>query len=123
LNYSGVIIPYIQDETFKGKDGKYYFLGAKKLNIWMRKTFGTNPETSTTPLNLKHEHIKGVDAGIKGSNLTSLLLGKKGIYSLVSSRPSWASGHSEILYDDATCDLNCHFYDAPIEYIDIWILE
>lgn len=32
LNYSGVKIPNIPNHTFKGGDGKYYFLSAKKLN-------------------------------------------------------------------------------------------
>lgn len=40
LNYSGVIIPNIPTTstipgTVQGADGKYYFLNAKALNIWM----------------------------------------------------------------------------------------
>jgi hypothetical protein len=123
LNYSGVTIPNLPGQTFQGSDGKYYFLGAKKLNVWMRKTFGTNPATSTTPYNARNIHITGSQAGQNGTNLPTLLAGKKGIYSLVSSNPSWATGHADILYDNTTCDLNCHFSDAPIEYIDVWELD
>ena len=36
---------------------------------------------------------------------------------------SGAYGHVDFLKSDATCGVNCHFYDAPIDYIDIWILN
>ena len=114
LNYSGVIIPNILGQTFKGADQKNYFLNSKKLNVWMCKTFGK-------PSGLNH--ITGIQAGIHGVNLPSLLNGKKGIYSLISSDINWAYGHADFLMIDATCGSNCHFYDAPIDYIDIWILN
>lgn len=123
LNYSGVIIPNLPNQTFKGADGKYYFLSAKKLNAWMRKTFGTNPATPNTPFNPKHIHITGAQAGVHGVNLPNLLGGKKGIYSLVSSNSNWASGHGDILLPNTTCINGCHFFDAPIAYIDVWILQ
>jgi uncharacterized membrane protein YgcG len=123
LNYSGIIIPNLANQTFKGGDGKYYFLSAKKLNAWMRKTFGTNPATTITPFNANHIHITGDQAGVNGVNLPSLLGGKKGIYSLVSSNSSWASGHGDILQPNGTCINGCHFYDAPIAFIDIWQLQ
>ncbi|SMP36064.1 T6SS effector amidase Tae4 family protein, partial [Chryseobacterium profundimaris] len=123
LNYSGVIIPNLPNQTFKGADGKYYFLSAKKLNAWMRKTFGTNPATQNTPFNPKHIHITGAQAGVHGVNLPNLLGGKKGIYSLVSSNSNWASGHGDILLPNTTCINGCHFFDAPIAYIDVWILQ
>src|SRR5690606_40886249 len=46
LNYSGVTIPFIPTTstmpgTLQGADGKYYFLNAQALIIWMKKTFGT----------------------------------------------------------------------------------
>jgi hypothetical protein len=113
LNYSGVVIPNIPS-TLKGADNKYYFLNSKELNIWMRKTFGIPTGTN---------HITGIQAGINGENLPSLLKGKKGIYSLVSSDTKWAFGHADFLMPDATCGVYCHFYDAPIDYIDIWILN
>ncbi len=123
LNYSGVVIPYISNKTFVGSDGKYYFKAAYELNIWMRKTFGTNPATSTTPLNINHFQISGSQAGVHGSNLPSLLKGKKGIYSIYSSDFSWASGHADMLYPNSKCANNCHFGDAPIYRLDVWILN
>ena len=119
LNYSGVIIPERYNPngtklTVKGADNKYYFLNSKALNIWMRKTFGI-PSGSN--------HITGAQAGINGVNLPNLLNGKKGIYSLVSSNTRWAYGHADFLMPNATCGVYCHFYDAPIDYIDIWILN
>lgn len=131
LNYSGVIIPNIVTSngnlgTVLGGDGKYYFLNAKALNKWMRETFGTNPETTNTHYNEKHHHIDGIEVGTNGENIPILISGLKGIYSMVSTTPSWASGHADLLNDDGTCVFGCHFYDnppAPIDYIDIWVLE
>lgn len=119
LNYSGVVIPEITKPngtklTIKGADNKYYFLNSKALNLWMRKTFG-NP-TGTN-------HITAIQAGQHGVNLPNLLTGKKGIYSLISSDTKWAYGHADFLKPDATCEVYCHFYDAPIDYIDVWILN
>ncbi len=123
LNYSGVTIPNIPGQTFKGDDDKYYFLAAFKINIWMRKTFGTNPSTSSTPLNLNHHSYTQAQAGVNGENLPGLLSGKKGIYSIYSSDFSWASGHADLLNPDSTCGNECHFADAPIARLDIWILN
>jgi hypothetical protein len=89
----------------------------------MRKTFGTNPATTTTPFNSQHVEYTGAQAGINGINLPSLLNGKKGIYSIYSSNFNWASGHADLLYSNATCGNRCHFYDAPIYRLDIWILN
>ncbi|WP_229665897.1 T6SS effector amidase Tae4 family protein [Flavobacterium suaedae] len=123
LNYSGVDIPHIPGKTFKGADNLYYFKAAYEINLWMRKTFGTNPATSSTPYNSNHIKYTGTQAGENGVNLPSLLSGKKGIYSLYSSNFQWATGHADILYSNSTCGNNCHFYDAPIARIDIWILN
>jgi hypothetical protein len=86
------------------------------MNIWMRKTFGTSPA------NPKHHSYTQAQAGTNGKNLPGLLNGLKGIYSLVSSNPAWASGHADILKPDGTCDKGCHF-DGPIDYIDVWELQ
>lgn len=123
LNYSGVIIPNIPGQTYKGADNKYYFKAAYQINIWMRKTFGTNPATSTTPLNTNHYSYNQTQAGVNGVNLPGLLNGKKGIYSIYSSNFNWATGHADLLNPDATCGNNCHFADAPIYRLDIWILN
>lgn len=116
LNYSGVVIPNIPGQTFKGSDNKYYFKAAYQINLWMRKTFGTGQAN-------KHYSITGAEAGEHGVELPSLLSEIKGIYSLYSSDFSWASGHADLLYPDATCGNNCHFYDAPIHRIDVWELN
>lgn len=131
LNYSGVIIPRIITSngypgTLKGADGKYYFLNAKSLNKWMRETFGTNPTTNSTPLNENHYHFTADDGCSNGENFPTLVDGKKGIFSMVSTNPQWSSGHADIINDDGTCKSGCHFQDnppAPIDYIDIWVLE
>lgn len=68
LNYSGVIIPNITGKTFKGGDGKFYFLGARKLFEWMKKTFDY-PDISLNQLQAKSD----------GSGFLNLALGKKGI--------------------------------------------
>ena len=131
LNYSGVTIPKIitsngNPGTLKGADGKYYFLNAKSLNKWMRETFGTNPATNSTPLNENHYHFTADDGGSNGENFPTLVDGKKGIFSMISTNPEWSSGHADILNDDGTSKAGCHFQDnppAPIDYIDIWVLE
>ena len=90
------------------------FLNAKSLNKWMRKTFGTGQNYS---------HYTAAQGGVKRKNFPSLLSGKKGIYSLVSTNPNWASGHADILLGNTTCAAGCHFGDAPIDYIDVWELK
>ena len=124
LNYSGVTIPNITTSngnpgTVLGGDGKYYFLNAKALNKWMQKTFGVSPTNSN------HIKILGSQGGENGGNFPTLTAGIKGIYSMVSSNPDWASGHADLI-NEGICVFGCHFYDnppAPIDYIDIWILN
>ncbi|KUJ57485.1 T6SS effector amidase Tae4 family protein [Chryseobacterium aquaticum] len=120
LNYSGVVIPNIPGKTLKGADNKNYFLNAKALNAWMRKTFGISPN------NPKHIKLTKLDGGINGKNFPNLIKNKKGIFSMVSTNPVWSSGHADILYPNGTCKAGCHLQDnppAPIDYIDIWILN
>lgn len=118
LNYSGVVIPNIPGKTLKGADNKNYFLNAKALNAWMRKTFGTSPQ------NPKHKNFTKLDGGNNGQNFPSLFKNKKGIFSLVSPTNSqWASGHADILYLNGTCKAGCHFFDGDILYIDFWELN
>lgn len=124
LNYSGVTIPYIvttngNPGTVLGSDGKYYFLNAKALNKWMQKTFGISPS------NPNHIRISGSQGGLNGKNFPYLTTGIKGIYSMVSTNSQWATGHADLINNGA-CIFGCHFYDippAPIDYIDIWILN
>ena len=125
LNYSGITIPNIPHQTFRGADSKYYFLGAANLNRWMRKTFGcANPNTAIGEFyNSNASHFNTSQIGQNGANLPALLSGKKGIYTIVT-KSSWASGHCDMLYDNATCIGSCHF-DAPttIYYCDVWDLN
>jgi hypothetical protein len=123
LNYSGISIPFIPGQTYKGNDNFYYFKAAYQINNWMRKTFGTNPATSSTPFNSNHYSYNQTQAGIMGVNLISLLAGKKGIYSIYSSDFKWATGHADLLNSNSTCANNCHFADAPISRLDVWILN
>jgi len=121
LNGAGIIIPQITTAsgnpgTLKGADGKYYFLNAKSLNAWMRKTFGTSPTNSN------HFHYTAADGGANGENFPSLLSGKKGIYSMISNDPSWSSGHADILLGNLTCAAGCYF-QGPVQYIDVWVLD
>ena len=104
--------------TKQGSDGKNYFTFASDMNKWMCKTFGTNPANPPAPLNLNHYRYTKEEI----LNNPNLLAGKKGIFSMVSSNPSWSSGHCDLLFDDMTCLNNCHL-DGPILYIDIWVLE
>lgn len=119
LNGAGISIPYIPGQTLQGGgqfSNQYFFLNARALNIWMRKTFGTtsNPNYMTIPAS---------QIDVNGENLPTLLANVKGIYSLVCPLGStWASGHADII-DNTLCAANCHFYDAPIEYIDVWKLN
>lgn len=117
LNYSGITIPNVAG-TKQGSDGKNYFTFASDMNKWMCKTFGTNPANPPAPLNLNHYRYTKEEI----LNNPNLLAGKKGIFSMVSSNPSWSSGHCDLLFDDMTCLNNCHL-DGPILYIDIWVLE
>jgi hypothetical protein len=130
LNYSGITIPQITTTannpgTIQGNDEMYYFLNAKALNKWMKKTFGTNPATISAPYNENHIHIDGSEGGENGINFPGLVSGLKGIYSMVSTNPQWASGHADLI-QDGLCVFGCHFLDtppAPIDFIDIWVLE
>ena len=117
LLYSGINIPAVPG-TMKGEDGKNYFLAARALNLWMRKTFGVSPSNS------KHRHFTKSQGGVNGQDFPSLLSGINGIFSMVSPKNStWASGHADCLQSNGTCVNNCHFYDGDIEYIDVWELN
>jgi hypothetical protein len=125
LNGSGIIIPEIITSTtngvinygtVKGADGKNYFLNAKSLNKWMKLTFGT------TPINTKHFNYTAVQGGVDGKNFPSLIGDKKGIYSLNSSSPTWATGHADIFLENK-CSAGCHYNAPGLESIDLWVLD
>lgn len=130
LNYSGIIIPHIANQTFLGADGKYYFLGAANLNGWMKKTFGT-PTGSN--------YLTGAEGGLNGRDFPVKLIGKQGIYIMipVNSRGCddlsvtprvvgagfCASGHSDIL-ENKKCDGDCYLgARGGVKEIFIWELN
>lgn len=134
LNYSGIVIPNIistsgNPGTIQGGDGKYYFLNAKALNKWLKITFGTNPASLSSHFNNNHYHFNSEQGGPNGVNFENLItniVGLKGIYSMVSTNSNWASGHADLINSDGICLSGCHLSDippAPIDFIDIWILN
>ena len=48
--------------------------------------------------------------------------GKKGIYSLNSSSPTWAIGHGDIFLENK-CSAGCHYNAPGLESIDLWVLD
>lgn len=131
LNRSGVVIPNIPGHTVEGGGfefaGKYFFLNAKKLNIWMRETFGTSPATATTPFNANHISIPITAGGVNGINFPTLpaLQGISGIYSVVFANND-ASGHADYIYTNASgqvdCANNC-FFNLSMIRMDVWKLD
>jgi hypothetical protein len=113
LNYSGVTIPAGTDR-YQGSDGKYYFLSAKALLIWMKKTFGTPTGGN---------HLTGAQGGVNGENFPSLLAGKKGIYMMTPNYPGlFASGHADMI-ENSVCDGNCYFNTVTGGIFEIYIWE
>jgi RHS repeat-associated protein len=117
LNYSGIAIPQISNKTFKGGDGKNYFLSSGKLLDWMVSTFGKP--------NLK---LKGADGGIDGSQFQSKLIGIKGLFIMQASYPRkfGALGHAT-LYNGSSCiggEEHCYFNaEGGVQTINIWKLK
>lgn len=114
LNYSGIAIPKINGLTFKGADGKYYFLGASHLNNWLIKTFGE----PTYSLNQNQ-------AGTDGQGFRAIINAKKGIYIMIPQYPRrfGASGHADI-YDGS--NFNCgSYFDPPggLYKASLWTLD
>jgi len=135
LNYSGVTIPLIPGSTFKGADNKYYFLGAAKMIVWMKKTFGTN----TNP---NYSHYSNADGGTNGFNFPTAIGSKKGIFGLLpnvayppTNNPTLpafnATGHVDLINNtspttniNSACDGSCYFQaDGGVKEINIWTLN
>jgi hypothetical protein len=118
LNYSGVNIPNIPGKTFRGGDGKYYFLGARNLYSWMIKTF---PPTSSNSIVLNQ-----ADGGTNGNEFPSLLGNNEGIYILLPVNQSntgfGASGHAGIY---TTPELTHYYFGATggVRSITLWLLH
>ncbi|MFY7665850.1 T6SS effector amidase Tae4 family protein, partial [Flavobacterium sp.] len=131
---SGIEIPYIPGQTVKGGGAefgdKYFFLNAKALNEWMRKTFGTHDGANGTPINGNHSSYFPTNAANDNSLRLDFITNKRGIFSSVST-PAHdlhnASGHADLLISNGTivpgeCITGCNL-DIPLSRIDIWILN
>ena|GEM_PF-652233 len=115
LNKSGVTIPNIPGQTYRGADGKYYFLSSAKIYNFMVKTFG--------PPNIK---LSEADGGSNGSLFESKLQGNKGIFIMRAKSPSLfqAYGHATI-YNGLGCAGgidHCYFSaKGGVSRIALWI--
>ncbi|CAH0337133.1 hypothetical protein FVB9288_02877 [Flavobacterium sp. CECT 9288] len=129
---SDIVIPNLPGITLEGSDefsGKFFFLNAKELNAWMRKTFGTNTGIGNTPINDKHLSYNAADGGQNGEDFPNKLKNIRGIYSMITTEDydkKGASGHADLLFTNiagfGTCVFDC-FFNLPIQRIDLWILN
>lgn len=118
LLYSGITIPNIPNQTFKGADNKYYFLSAARLYNFMNQTFGTTGPNVIT--------LNQSQGGPDGVNFNSFLDGNNGIYIMkpVSrdiNTGFGASGHAT-LYSGGGCMGNHCYFDAlgGVQVIRLW---
>ena len=121
LNESGVVIPYIPNQTLEGSGifaGKYFFVNAKALNQWMRLTFGTYPVPTNGITNNNHYNFTSAQEFTNDI----LINPKKGIYSLVYPDNYSVTGHADILLEDGTCAAGCNL-NYTVSYIDVWVLD
>lgn len=114
LNYSGVSIPSIPGITFEGADNKYYFLGARNLFEWMKKTFGV-PDLS----------LNQSEVGTAGFDFFSAANGNSGIYIMIPNYPAQfgASGHADIFNGSK---FNAGGYLNPaggLHSVNLWVLN
>lgn len=115
LNKSGVVIPNIPNHTYRGADGKYYFLSSAKIYNFMVKTFG--------PPDIK---LTESDGGPDGSQFGSKLTGK-GIFIMKAKSPSQfdAYGHATI-YNGFGCVggiTHCYFSaKGGVSTVALWKL-
>lgn len=93
LNGSGIIIPDLAGQTLEGSDGKFYFLNAKALCEWMKKTF------------INYEEYE--DSEYSNPNIHTLLNGQKGIIISIYN-VGGVTGHSDIYLGSGCASyLNC----------------
>lgn len=88
LNYSGIRIPYIPNQTTSGADGKYYFVSSIHLYNYLKQVFQT-----TYRLQLKE-----IDGGPQGNLFREKLKGIKGIFIMQPNYPRKfrAYGHATL---------------------------
>jgi hypothetical protein len=134
LNRTGVVIPNIPNITIEGGGtefkGKFFFLNARELNYWMRKTFGTKTGIGNTPINPNHLTFNATDGGPNGEMFPNKLKNILGLYSMITTeqyrKNGGTSGHADLSFTDSKGMGNCRygcFFNLPIERIDIWILN
>lgn len=100
--------------TFKGADGKYYFLGAQNLFAWMKKTFG--------PPNISLDQNEVGPAGLEFFDIAD---GNEGIYIMIPNYPAkfGASGHAD-LFDGGTFNAGAYFNPpGGLHSANLWILN
>lgn len=123
LNYSGVVIPNMPGQTYKGADNKYYFLGTPQLFNFLKKTFGNASLT-----------LNQSQGGANGQNFPALLSGHKGIYLMQPNYPAQfgAMGHASLYNLNSCIAHNCDgsasngcFFNAKggVNKIYIWELQ
>lgn len=87
LNYTGVVIPALPLQTWKGADNKNYFYTAAHLYNWLQKTFG-EPDVK----------IDAFQGGPNGTKFKSLLAGlqNQGIFMMkpINHLTFEATGHA-----------------------------
>lgn len=116
LNYSGVIIPEVSG-TYKGGDGKNYFLSAASLFAWMKKAFPPNPFNSIS--------LNSSNSGPYGAGYANALAGSKGIYIMIPNYPGasyfGASGHAGL---HANTPVTHYYFNATggVSEIILWKL-
>jgi len=115
LNYSGVTIPAISGQTWKGSDNKNYFLSSAHLYNFMKKTFGSG-----------NIILNQSDGGTLGQSFQDKLSGNKGIYIMEASYPArfGALGHATLF--NGSIGVGGHtYFNAPggVNKITLWKLQ
>ena len=110
LLYSGINIPEISGQTWKGADGKNYFYYVEHLFNWLNKTFGA-PDV----------HKTAADGAPRGTKFADHLTGlqNRGIYIMMPiSRTAFrASGHASLWGGLNAIGSKNYFKDASDVYI------
>lgn len=121
MNYSGVTIPHIPGQTYKGADGKFYFLVASQAYQWMVKTY--KPDILLTNKD--------------GPDFYSKVTGNHGILMMIPMNPRdepggfGASGRATY-FDGIDCNRDsrdgssegCYFdAEGGVKFIALWKLK
>jgi RHS repeat-associated protein len=112
LNKSGVPIPEVKDATWKGSDGKNYFVSAAKLLTWTKQYFG-KPDIEAT------------------KDFAKSVTGFKGMYFMEPGKPGGfgATGHATVFNDfDCIGGRSRCFFNVPADKggtyrVSLWKLD